>query len=128
MKKAVTVLMIIFCVIILFFTFFGETLFYKCKPQVESTGAVYTVSLSGSDRYMPVPTECLADGKYVYVINLTPGFSADIAYVERREIVFDELDKAYIAVTDGIRNGERLVLKTDRPIKDGDKVNVVSDY
>lgn len=119
--------MISFCAVILFFTFFGETLFYKCKPQVEATGSVYSVMTDGSAIYMPVPIECLADGKYVYVISVTPGFSADIAYVERREIVFDRLDEAYIAVTGGIRNGERLVLSADRPVADGDKVNVASD-
>ena len=35
MKKAVPVLSILFCAIILFFSFFGEKLYYSTKPQVE---------------------------------------------------------------------------------------------
>lgn len=123
MKRIVTILMLVFCAIILFFTFFGETLFYEAKPQV-TTHTTYTI-MTETGEYKPIPKECLVDNGYVYVITYTQGFSAEITSVEKREIVFTELDENNIAVTEGLRNGERLVLTTDRSIENGDKVTVV---
>lgn len=116
-------LMALFCAVILFFTFFGEMLFYEAKPQV-TTHTTYTM-MSEIGEYKPIPKECLVDNGYVYVITYAQGFSAEITSVEKREIVFTKLDENNIAVTEGLKNGERLVLTTDRSIKDGDKVTVV---
>ena len=123
MKRIVTILMLVFCAIILFFTLFGETLFYEAKPQV-TTHTTYTI-MTETGEYKTIPKECLVDNGYVYVITYTQGFSAEITSVEKREIVFTELDENNIAVTEGLRNGERLVLTTDRSIENGDKVTVV---
>lgn len=123
MKRIVTILMLVFCAIILFFTLFGETLFYEAKPQV-TTHTTYTI-MTETGEYKPIPKECLVGNGYVYVITYTQGFSAEITSVEKREIVFTELYENNIAVTEGLRNGERLVLTTDRSIENGDKVTVV---
>ncbi len=123
MKRIVTILMLVFCAIILSFTFFGKTLFCEAKPQV-TTHTTYTI-MTETGEYKPILKECLVDNGYVYVITYAQGFSAEITSVEKREIVFTELDENNIAVTVGLRNGERLVLTTDRSVENGDKVTVV---
>ncbi len=123
MKKVVTIIMCLFCAVIIFFTFFGETLFYKSKPQVTTTTS-YTYVMVGEDSYKPIPKSCVFDDKYVYVVTSVQGFSAVIYTVEKREITGYELDDESYAVTDGLRNGETIVMETDRPLEDGDRVTV----
>ena len=122
MKKAVTVLAIFFCTVILFFTFFGETLFYESKPQV-TTQTTYTV-MNESGQFKPLPKECLVDGGYVYVVTYTQGFSAEITIAEKREIKYIDLSETEIGVTEGLRNGEHIIISSDREFKDGDMVTV----
>lgn len=123
MKKVVTIVMALFCAVILFFTFFGETLFYKAKPQVT---IAYTYTVMAEDgEYKPLPAECVTSDGCVYVVNLTSGFSAQIATAEKREIAYWQLDDETVAVTFGLRNGEKIVVSSDRAFSDGDRVTVV---
>lgn len=115
--------MTLFCAVILFFTFFGETLFYKAKPQV-TTAYTYTV-MAEDGEYKPLPAECVTPDGCVYVVNVTSGFSAQIATAEKREIDYRQFDDETVAVTFGLRNGEKVILSSDRPFSDGDKVTVV---
>lgn len=125
MKKLVTILMVLFCAVILFFTFFGETLFYEAKPQV-TTHSVYSMYASDGNTAPIIPKECLIDGKYIFVVTYTQGFSAQICFAEMREVVTREYDEGYFLVAEGnLRNGERVIVTTDRPFSDGDKVTVV---
>ena len=117
--------MALFCAVILFFTFFGETLFYDAKPQV-NTHSVYSMYTPDGGIAPVIPKECLADGKYIYVVTYTQGFSAEIASAEMREVTTQEYDDAYLLVIEGdLRNGEQVITASDRPLSDGDRVTVV---
>lgn len=125
MKKLVTILMALFCAIILFFTFFGEMLFYEAKPQV-TTHSVYSMYTADGNIAPIIPKECLIDGKYIYVVTYTQGFSAEICFAEMREVVTQEYDEGYYLVIEGnLRNGEKVIVTADRPFENGDKVTVV---
>lgn len=125
MKKLVTILMALFCAIILFFTFFGETLFYEAKPQV-TTHSVYSMYTPDGNTAPIIPKECLIDGKFIYVVTYTQGFSAEICFAEMREVVTQEYDDGYLLVIEGdLHNGEKVIVTADRPCSDGDKVTVV---
>ncbi len=125
MKRIVTILMLGFCAIILFFTFLGETLFYEAKPQV-TTHSVYSMYTPDGNTAPIIPKECLFDGKYIYVVTYTQGFSAQICSAEMREVVTQEFDDSYHLVIEGnLRNGEKVIVTADRLFEDGDKVTVV---
>lgn len=125
MKRIITIIMALFCAVILFFTFFGETIFYDAKPQV-TVHSVYSMHLEDGSSAPMIPKECLVDGKYIYVVSFTQGFSALICTVEMREVVTQEYDDLYLFVVKGyLRNGEKVVSSTDRELSDGDKVTVV---
>lgn len=125
MKKLVTILTALFCAVILFFTFFGETLFYEAKPQV-TTHSVYSMYTPDGGIAPVIPKECLFDGKYIFVVTYTQGFSAEICSAEMREVVTQEYDDGYYLVIEGnLRNGERVIVTADRPLSDGDRVTVV---
>lgn len=125
MKKLVTILMALFCAVILFFTFFGETLFYEAKPQV-TTHSVYSMFTEDGKVAPLIPKECLIDDRYIFVVTYTQGFSAEICSAQMREVVTQEYDDGYLLVIEGdLRNGERVIITSDRSYQDGDKVTVV---
>ncbi|MBQ8624072.1 MAG: hypothetical protein IJ424_06875 [Oscillospiraceae bacterium] len=125
MKKLVTILMALFCAVILFFTFFGETLFYEAKPQV-TTHSVYSMFTADGNTAPIIPKESLVDGEYIYVVTYIQGFSAEISSAEMREVTTQEYDDTYLLVIEGdLRNGEKVIITSDRPFNDGDKVTVV---
>lgn len=117
--------MALFCAVILFFTFFGEMLFYEAKPQV-TTHSVYSMYTPDGNTAPIIPKECLINGKFIYVVTYTQGFSAEICSAEMREVVTQEYDDGYLLVIEGdLRNGEKVIVTADRPFSDGDKVTVV---
>lgn len=124
MKRIITILMALFCAVILFFTFFGEMLFYEAKPQVV-THSVYSMYTPDGNTAPIIPKECLIDGNYIFVVTYTQGFSAQICSAEMREVTVKEYDDEYLLVTEGnLRNGEHVIVTADRPFEDGDKVTV----
>ena len=76
--------MAVFCLTILFFTFFGESLYYSTKPEVELERAMGF----GDGIYLPESAVFEeADGAYVYTIDSENGFSTEILTVTRHKLI-----------------------------------------
>lgn len=84
MKKAVLFLMVVFALMIIFFTFFGESLYYSTKPEVELEHATQL----DSGIYLPESAVFEeADGAYVYTVDGKEGFSTEILSVTRHKLI-----------------------------------------
>lgn len=84
MKKAVVCLMAAFSLVIVFFTFFGESLYYSTKPEVELDRAF------GMNDGLYLPESAVfeeADGAYVYTLDSENGFSTEILTVTRHKLI-----------------------------------------
>ena len=76
--------MLVFCLTILFFTFFGESLYYSTKPKVELDRAVGF----GDGLYLPEGAVFEEpDGAYVYTADSENGFSTEILTVTRHKLI-----------------------------------------
>lgn len=84
MKKAVLCLMAVFSLTIIFFTFFGESLYYSTKAEVELDMAFGF----GDGLYLPESAVFEeSDGAYVYTIDSENGFSTEILTVTRHKLI-----------------------------------------
>ena len=84
MKKVVLCLTAVFALTIIFFTFFGESLYYSTKPEVELERATQL----DSGIYLPESAVFEeADGAYVYTIDSEDGFSTEILTVTRHKLI-----------------------------------------
>lgn len=133
MHKIVTVTLtaisIAFCAVILFFTFFGERLYYDTKPKVEYVSL--SMSVNGN-RIVPASAVYEEGGKsYVYAIVPTTGFSARIYTLSKIEITVNETvedyiypgENALITVVDTLPSpGLNVVSKCNEEISDGIRV------
>ncbi len=124
MKKVVLGLMIAFSLVIIFFTFFGESLYYSTKPEVEVDRAFRM----NEDMYLPASAVFLEDdGAYVYTVESQIGFSTEILTVTRRKLVsYEPDDSGYFTDYVKIQLEEYVngifVISTDEPLSDGMKV------
>ena len=77
--------MTVFCLTIIFFTFFGESLYYSTKAEVECEWM--TMDFNGS---MYLPESAVfeeADGAYIYTVDGENGFSTEILTVTRHRLI-----------------------------------------
>lgn len=124
MKKVVLGLSIAFCLVIVFFTFFGESLYYSTNPEVELD---YSFRVN-EDMYLPkgaVFEE--ADGAYIYTVESQPGFSAEILTVVRHKLVSYSPDgtgyfDGYVIVVPEERINGQFVVSSTEPLSDGMRV------
>ena len=85
MKKVILCLSAVFCLTIIFFTLFGESLYYSTKPEVELERM--TMDFNGS---MYLPESAVfeeEDGAYVYTVDSENGFSTEILTVTRHKLI-----------------------------------------
>ena len=84
MKKVVLCLMAVFSLTIIFFTFFGESLYYSTKPEVELERATQM----NDGIYLPESAIFEeSDGAYVYTLDSENGFSTEILTVTRHKLI-----------------------------------------
>ena len=125
MKKAVVCLMAAFSLIIVFFTFFGESLYYSTKPEVELERM--TMDFNGS---MYLPESAVfeeADGAYVYTVDGERGFSTEILTVTRhklKEYYPDETGyfDGYVRIVPEEDVRGTFVVSSTKPLCDGARV------
>lgn len=126
MKKTVAVMTTLFSAIIIFFSVYGETLYYATKPDV----AVYRVQNVWTDEngvMKPmIPKECLYESEYVYIVTQTSGFSLTINTISKKEVYITDADtEDYVIVDRGLSYGDMIVLKSSEELRDGDRINCV---
>ena len=125
MKKIVTVLGIFFCGVILFFSIFGEKLYYSTKPAVEI------------DRPMRVNDMVLLpetaifhepDGDFIFTVESEEGFSTEILTVTKVRLSRCEPDESallgegYVSVEAEGYYSAPTVVRSSAPLKDGQRV------
>ena len=102
MKKLVTAASVVFCAIIIFFSFFGEKLYYSTKPQVELdrplrvndtveseqgfSAEILTVTRIPLTRCEPDETGYFGDG---YVLIEAEGYSSEPTVIWASEALED---------------------------------------
>lgn len=125
MKKAVTVLSIVFCAIILFFSVMGERLYYLTKPQVEIDRPIRVNDL------IILPEAAVfheADGDYIFTFESEQGFSVRILTVTKLRLERCKADETgmfgdgYVSVSAEGYSNAPTVVKSDRALKDGQRV------
>ena len=125
MKKLVTAASIVFCAIILFFSFFGEKLYYSTKPQVELDRP-----LRVNDMVL-LPEGAVfheADGDCIYTVESEQGFSTEILTVTRIPLTRCEPDETgyfgdgYVFVEAEGYSSEPTVIWASEALEDGQRV------
>ena len=125
MKKAVTAASVIFCAMIIFFTFFGEKLYYSTKPKVELERP-----LRMNDMIL-LPESAIfsePDGDYIFTVESEKGFSAEILTVTKLRLIRCEPDESgyfgdgYVAVEAEGYSSAPTVVYSSKPLKDGQRV------
>ncbi len=125
MKRVVTVLAAFFCGIIVFFTFFGEKLFYSTKPHVEIARPQRINDL------IILPETAVfhdADGDYIFTITAEEGFSAQLltaTKVRLTRCVPDEtgyFGVGYVSVAAEGYSGALTVVRANSEPRDGERV------
>ena len=125
MKKAITAISIIFCVIIIFFSFFGEKLYYSTKPKVELDRPLRINDL------ILLPESAIfseADGDYIFTVESEEGFSTEILTVTKVRLTRCEPDETgyfgdgYVMVEAEDYSNAPTVIRASKPLKDGQRV------
>ena len=76
--------MAVFSLTIIFFTFFGESIYYSTKPEVELERATQM----NDGIYLPESAIFEeSDGAYVYTVDSENGFSTEILTVTRHKLI-----------------------------------------
>jgi hypothetical protein len=117
--------LVLFAVIILLFTFFGETLYYTTKPYVKiTTPTSYTID---GEWLIIIPRTAYLDG-VVYLIEYETSLSKTLTRVRAVNVEVTDCNyyESNLVVISGLESGEMIVRSTDRALRDGDFV-VISD-
>ena len=125
MKIVVLCLTAFFCLTIIFFTFFGERLYYSTKPEVELERM--TMDFNGS---MYLPESAVfeeADGAYVYTVDSENGFSTEILTVTRHKLIEYYPDETgyfdgYVAIVPEEDVRGVFVVSSTKPLHNGARV------
>lgn len=125
MKKVVTVVSLIFCAIILFFSIMGERLYYSTKPNVEIDRPMRVNGM------VLLPESAVfheADGDYIYTVESEQGFSTEILTVTKIRLISCEPDDkgyfgdGYVSVEAEDYRNAPTVIWASKALKDGEKV------
>ena len=135
-KKTTLIFTVLFFAIMLFLTFFAESIHISSLPQVEAARAetrrfsVTAVSADGevaqySSEKTAVSEKMLGEGIFV-------GYTAEKNGTKRSfvRLVFPEVgesrsDDGYREVISGINYGDRIIMSTSKELYDGCEVNVI---
>ncbi len=125
MKRIVTIVSLIFCAIILFFSVMGEKLYYSTKPKVEIERPMRVNGM------VLLPESAVfhqADGDYIFTVESEQGFSTEILTVTKIPLIScnpDETgyfgDECVSVEAEGYGNAPTVVWASREP-KDGEKV------
>ena len=124
MRKAAIVFSALFWLIIIFFTFFGSTLYDITKPSVY---AEFPTEMNGR-LYLPKSAIFEENGGfYVYALSAETGFSREIYSVTRHAVSDIQPDdtgyfSGYVRVETYDRVGGAVVMKLTKPLYDGERV------
>lgn len=124
MKKAVLGLSILFCLVIVFFTFFGESLYYLTNPCVELDRSFRV----NEEMYLPEGAIFEEDdGIFVYTAESQIGFSTEIITVTRHKVLTYSHDDSgyfdgYVKITLEERVNGIFVVSSSEPLKEGMRV------
>lgn len=122
-KRIEIMILLLFIVVILIFSIFGEKIYNQTKPHVGIVTVTEAV-VDGSE-YILIPREAYFDGK-VYVLGEKEGFFVLHTYVVAKEVQVEEIrempDKLH--VIGGVEVGELIVSQTDKTFADGEIVIV----
>lgn len=125
MKRVVTIVSLLFCGVIVFFSIMGERLYYLTKPTVELDRPIRV-----NDMALLPETAVLHDddGDYIFTATAETGFSTEILTVTKIPLTSclpDEigyLGEGYVFVeAEGYRN-DLTVYKASKELKDGMRV------
>ena len=125
MKKIVLFLSVVFCLTIIFFTFFGESLYYSTKPEVELERATMWFN---DGLYLPESAVFEeTDGAYVYTVDSENGFSTEILTVTRHKLIeylFDDTGyfDGYVKIVPEEDVRGTFVVSSTKPLCDGARV------
>ncbi len=125
MKKAVVAAGAVFWAVFLFFSIFGERLYYITKPKVELSRAVYI----GEEAIVPVSAVFRDAGGYCLVaVESEQGFSTEILTTKKIRLIAVSRDQSgyfgdgYAAVLPASPIRAPIVIKTTRDLKGGQRV------
>lgn len=125
MKRIVTIVSLIFCAIILFFSFMGEKLYYSTKPNVE---VERPIRVNGMVLLPETAIFHEDDGDYIFTVENEQGFSTEILTVTKVRLTSCQPDdmgysgEGYVAVeAEGYQSAPTVVWASEG-LEDGEKV------
>lgn len=125
MKRIVTIVSLIFCAIILFFSFMGEKLYYSTKPNVE---VERPIRVNGMVLLPETAIFHEDDGDYIFTVESEQGFSTEILTVTKVRLTSCQPDdmgyfgEGYVAVeAEGYQSAPTVVWASEG-LEDGEKV------
>lgn len=117
-KHVEMIILLLFVLIILVFSLFGEKIYNLTKPQVGVARA--TAAVVDNKEYTLIPKEAYDDG-VVYGLDEKEGFFVLHTYVVAKKVQVEEIpempDKLH--VISGVDVGEFIVFYTDKALTDG---------
>lgn len=125
MRRAVTVVSLIFCAIILFFSFMGEKLYYSTKPEVE---VERPIRVNGCIILPDTAVFHEADGDYIFTVGSVQGFSVEILTVTKIRLTSCKPDdmgyfgEGYVLVEAEEYQNAPTVVWASEGLKDGERV------
>lgn len=124
MKKVLLALTVLFCAVIVFFTLFGEKLYYATTPTVTLTRVSNEMIDENGYVFLVIPKSCIFENKYIYGLSSYPGFSMTLYSVNRQEIeVFpNPNDDSTVLVRSGLKQNQIIVIGANKELSDGEHV------
>lgn len=125
MKRIVTIVSLIFCAIILFFSVKGEDLYYSTKPKVEIERPI---RVNGSIILPDTAVFHEADGDYIFTVESEQGFSTEILTVTKIRLTSCEPDdmgyfgEGYVLVEAENYQNAPTVIWSSEGLRDGQRV------
>jgi hypothetical protein len=128
MRRLSLAFFILFILILVFFTFFGNMIYDKITPGVSSFSASSSYQVNETT-YIRIPREAVADGGVIYEIVSERAFSREIftlrtLKIEYTETLFDWDEGDAVYVYKGLSSGTRVLRTPDSSLGDGSRVRL----
>lgn len=135
-KKTTLIFTVLFFAIMLFLTFFAESIHISSLPQVEAARAetrrfsVTAVSADGevaqySSEKTAISEKMLGEGIFVVYTAEKNGTKRSFVRLVFPEVGESRSDDGYREVISGINYGDRIIMSTSKGLYDGCEVNVI---
>ncbi len=120
-KKIELIILSLFSLIILFFSIFGEDLYYSTKPNVKLTRIVRRIEDNNS--FLIIPKDAYFDG-YIFTIESESGFSTTHYTAKAIPVQVEQIDSDldFLKLISGAEIGTTIIACSDRHINDGDRI------